>query len=89
VFGEGKKGMEEVAVRQEDSGVKAWVGPKGEDACDGGKSSSKDTVVACTDTVFDAYTVDKDQVGHNEVFGVGNQVDEHRGVVGQRVVGNL
>jgi len=45
--------------------------------------------VACLGAPFDASTINKDQVGHDKVFRVGDWVDKDGGIVGEGVIGDL
>ena len=89
LFHKGKEGAVEVTVGQEDRRVLARVWTKGEDTGNGGQSGGKDVVVACMGALLDACSINEDQVGHDKVFGVGDQVDKDGGVIGEGVVGDL
>ena len=54
---QGEEGLVEVAIRQENSGVFAQMGSKGEDPCNGSKSGGKSAVMACAEPAFDAYPI--------------------------------
>jgi len=61
----------EVVVWQEDSGVLARMGSKGEDTCYGSEGGGKSTVVAHMEPAFDAHPIREDKISHDKVFGVG------------------
>ena len=65
------------------------MGPKGEDTRYGSEGGSKNAIMACVESTFDAHPIGEDKISHDEVFGVGDWVNEYGGVVREGVVGDL